>query len=109
MENTLYCFEFNEDTGEISKEEITEYKVSHPYNLPAFSHIKQYRFKYKGRNITIKDDKLDKFLNWKVYTFNDSLENVKSIIYDTIYNKKVEFEKQYNRYTELLEIVKPYK
>ena len=109
MENTLYCFEFNEDTGELSKEEITEYKVSHPYSLPAFSNIKQYRFKYKGRNIIIRDDKLDKFLNWKVYTFNDSLENVKSIIYDTIYNKRAEYEKQYNRYTKLLEIIKTYK
>lgn len=84
----LYCFKYDEETGEIIRIEIPEYRTS----VNRFTDRKTYYFDKPKINKSdnyyqVPEAKLDRYVSGKVYTFEDSEQYAKSIILETIIRK----------------------
>lgn len=102
MEN-LYCFKYDKENGKLTKIEIPEYGTSinkytsrktYYFNKPKINKIDNY--------YQVPEEKIDRFVNDKVYTFNPDVENVKMIIYSTLEEKRDKAEFEYHKYQEEL-------
>ncbi len=81
----LYCFKYNEETGEITRIEIPEYTLETHY----WTGKKTYCFDKPKINKsysheTIAEGKLDRYVTGKVFTFNPNIQYAKRIILETL-------------------------
>ena len=83
--DTLYCFKFDDTTGEITKIEITEYKriidtytgrVHYRWNTP--------RINKADTHFSVTSDKMDRFVTNKVFTFKNDYDYVCGVIMRTL-------------------------
>lgn len=74
----LYRFQLDEDTGRITRTVIEDYHISHPsLYVPNRVH---YLYVTRGIRHDIHGENIDKFVNWQVYSFSESIENAKNIM-----------------------------
>lgn len=92
----LYCFKYEEDTGNITKIVIPEYGIS----VNRFTDRKTYHFNKpqnkSDRYFQVPEAKLDRYVSGKVYTFNGDTQNAKRIILEELTGKQLQ------AYTDLL-------
>ena len=98
---TLYCFKLNEDKAIIEIFEIKEYSIIYYCNK------EHYVFKHKlGGNHDCKHyipiTNIDKLVNFKVYSFDSSLENAISHITSSLVEKRTKAYNEYERWNKLI-------
>lgn len=96
----LYCFKFDEKTGDIDVDEIKEFRV---VNLSKYVPRYVIRFIKNGTGCSIRESNLNKLVNWRVYSFDPSLENAKYVIKRDI---KKRIDKAYSDYSKWSKINK---
>lgn len=84
----LYVFKLDNITGEIKRFEITHYHEKH---LNRFGKV-EYCFKVDGINkassdLSFRNEKLNRFVNGKVVSFEDDMDKARKIIVETLRNK----------------------
>ena len=84
----LYVFKLDNITGEIIRFEITHYHEKH---LNRFGKV-EYCFKVDGINkassdLSFRNEKLNRFVNGKVVSFEDDVDKARKIIVETLRNK----------------------
>lgn len=100
---TLYCFKYDRENGKLTKIEIPEYKI----NTNRFTDRKTYcfekpRINKSDNHYQIPEEKFDRFVSDKVFTFNPDVENAKYIIYDTLVDKRDKAYDEYTKYSDLV-------
>lgn len=108
MENKpIYCFKLDNETFELTRFEITDYKI---HKLNEYG-----RFRYKWENPKInkcdryyylEPKKMDRFVNYKVFTFDPDEKNALRIIEETLSSQLDEFKTKTSKTQELLNIIK---
>lgn len=102
----LFCYKLDELTGEITQYKITEYE----FHEGAFGNKKHDCWMFRG--VVSKDYnyrhcierfKLDRYVNQKLFTFNQSMDYGRKIIIDTIMDKAKQAHREEVRYKEILE------
>lgn len=88
MMKPLYVFKLDNITGEIIRFEITHYHEKH---LNRFGKV-EYCFKVDGINkassdLSFRNEKLNRFVNGKVVSFEDDVDKARKIIVETLRNK----------------------
>lgn len=98
----LYCFKLDEHTGKLSKFEVNEYE-----KVCLSKYTKRCAFFYKhtlGKQTETKYEvyecNLDKFVNWKVHTFNPDVEHVKRIILDALLERENKAQADLDRWQD---------
>ena len=95
---SLYCFKFNDITGEITRIEITNYntrynsytgKCTYTWGTP--------RINKCDSKFSVSEDKLDRFVSNKVFTFKDDYEYVCGIIENTLLSDAEKLDAQLKR------------
>lgn len=84
----LYVFKLDNITGEIKRFEIAHYHEKH---LNRFGKV-EYEFKLEGINkassdLCVRNEKLNRFVNGKVVSFEDDIDKARRIIVQTLRNK----------------------
>ena len=84
----LYVFKLDNITGEIKRFEVTHYHEKH---LNRFGKV-EYCFKVDGINkassdLSFRNEKLNRFVNGKVVSFEDDVDKARKIIVETLRNK----------------------
>lgn len=101
----LYCFKLNEQSGEVTCIKISKYE-----RRCLCEYTQTYALKYKERFTGIKreirESNLDKFLNWKVYTFNSDPFHAYEIIRKSLEDKEQISHNDYIRWKNVLTIFK---
>lgn len=100
---TLYCFKYDTETCEISKIKIQRYTVEQN----KYTGRKTYKWSYPRINSVdmhycLSEQKLDRYVSSKVFTFNPDVENVKQIIYSTLEERKDKAYEEYAKYQEMI-------
>lgn len=98
MDKPIYCFKVNPYNGEITKYTITDYRKRKINDCG--------RMVYTFRNpkvcdgyahYAIENSKLDRFVNYKIFTFEDDQTRAERIIANTLHGKylkaKIEVQK----------------
>lgn len=103
----LYCFKYDKENGKLTKIEIPEYGTS----TNRFTERKTYYFNKPRINKSsslyqVTEEKIDRFVNNKVFTFNPDVENVKQIIYSTLVDKMNNAHDEYIKYGEMVDIIR---
>lgn len=101
---TLYCFKYDKENGKLTKIEIPEYGIS----VNKFTERKTYYFNKPRINKSsglyqVQEEKIDRFVSDKVFTFNPDVENVKRIILNTICCKRNKAYDEYIKYSEMVD------
>ena len=104
---TLYCFKYDKENGKLTKTEIPEYGTS----TNRFTGRKTYYFNKPRINKSsglyqVPEEKIDRFVNDKVFTFNPDVENVKHIIYNTVVDKMNNAHDEYVKYGEMVDDIR---
>ena len=104
---TLYCFKYDKENGKLTKIEIPEYGTS----TNRFTDRKTYYFNKPRINKSsglyqVPEEKIDRFVSDKVFTFNPDVENVKQIIYSTLVDKMNNAHDEYIKYGEMVDIIR---
>ena len=100
---TLYCFKYDKENGKLTKIEISEYAT----RVNKYTDRKTYYFNKPRINKSsglyqVPEEKIDRFVSDKVFTFNPDVENAKQIIYSTLEEKRNKAELEYHKYQEEL-------
>ena len=95
----LYRFKLDEETGEITRLEITDYALSHWNNGEQY-----YRWQIMSNvhYCYLKKD-MDRYKCKRLYTFNPDFEHAREIIKQFISEKRCAAHEEYLRNTELIE------
>lgn len=98
--NPLYKFTLDESTGKISVQEITEYTEGKWTNRRTY-------WRYKGKScwMYIYEEKLDKYLNGHVYSFNSSIVDARLIIADAIYARAEKAKREAKRWSKVYDLI----
>lgn len=83
----LYCFRVNPNTGEITKIVIPEYTEVRNQYTPRIIYKFTNCINKEGKIYRIVDNKINRFVGMKVFTFNENTDNAYKIIKDTLANK----------------------
>ena len=104
--DTLYLFRLDENTGKLTRIAIPQ--KADTYRAGAYEKIhwgvsKQY-YKYTMHGTTYYTDPndIDKFKNWRVYSFNSDKEHAMKIIQSSLQERQQKAYEEYSRYTEVL-------
>lgn len=102
----LYCFKFNDITGEVTKVVIPEYKEI------AINNYGKIGYKFISNEINkgsvhylIENGKLDRFVSNKIFTFHDDSRKACEIMAKTLKEKSDEYRRYSDRCTSLLSIL----
>ena len=92
---TLYCFKYDKENGKLTKIEIPEYGTS----VNRFTERKTYYFNKPKINKSsglyqVPEEKIDRFVSDKVFTFNGDTQNAKRIIFETMLSKYYKLENE---------------
>ena len=101
----LHCFKLVEANGRYQLEhfEITDWSLRKLYSGFEYS-FKGNLIESSYRNETVKDSKLDRFVNNKVFTFNPEEDHAKMIIEYELNSKKQKAEEKLKRCSEMLNL-----
>lgn len=97
---TLYCFKLDELTGMISRTAIEKYKEYHPSVY--FPNKVRYDFSIGYNSFSVNGENIDKFVNWKVYSFADDIEKAKKIMSEDLKDRLVKAEKDVKRFSSVI-------
>ena len=97
----LYCFKLDKDTGIITRETIEEYHTVHPSMYIPSRVI--YKYKNRQNGCDIHGENLDKFVNWKVYSFNSDTERAKKIILENLIMRHTKAQYDAMRFSDVIE------
>ncbi len=103
----LYCFKYDKENGKLTKIEIPEYGTS----VNRFTERKTYYFNKPRINKSsglyqVKEEKIDRFVSDKIFTFNPDVENAKEIIYSTLLKKRDKAYDEFHKYDGMVDIIR---
>ena len=99
----LYCFRINEETGEITSYELTDYK-----KILKCSYTNQHEFRFDGRNVggkiknitVLREENIGRFVNGKVFLYENDIDKARSIALQEIKDRLTEVEANVKRYKD---------
>lgn len=95
---SLYCFKFNDITGEITRIEITNYNTRHnKYTGKCTYTWEKPRINKFDSKYSVSEEKIDRFVSNKVFTFRDDYEYVCGIIENTLLSDAEKLDAQLKR------------
>ena len=95
----IYKFILDEETGKITVQEITEYRVKEN----EFTHRKTYIHKTGyGSNYT-REESFDQLKHSTVYSFDPDIAHARKIILESVNAKASKAFKEYKRWNDVLE------
>lgn len=104
--NPIYCFLFNDVTGEIRRLDIPTYNV----RTNQYTGRKCYSFpnciSKDGKTYYVTDEKFDRFTNNKVFSFNGSYNDAYRVVRNTLTTKGARAHREYKRCEYLLSLLK---
>ena len=102
--DTLYCFKLCEDTGEIKRFVIKDYKVEkHKWNSNKNAYCFDMNMGTSGDyHYKVRTDKLDEMHNYKVYTFIDDIDYAAHIMRDTLRDERDSLHAKYAKMSGLV-------
>lgn len=93
----IYKFVLDEETGEITVQEITEYRIK----VHEFTHRKTYIHKaIYGANYT-REESFDQLKHSHVYSFNPDIAHARKIILESVNARASKAFKEYKRWSEV--------
>ena len=95
----LYYFRLNQDTGELTRTEITDYEEKNTTNYTYGS-----RHYYRWKNIVYMycyDNDLNKFKHNHLYSFDGDFVRAYKIVQDALLEKMEDAERKYRKWTTL--------
>lgn len=99
----LYCFKFDDVTGEIIRIVLDDYRVRQVNSFGKKVYVFKSNEICKGvYHYSVTSDKLDRFVSNKVFTFVDDLDRVKKIMNDTLKENIAERKRALDRQIYLL-------
>ena len=105
MNTSLNCFRIDEETGNIETFSFTDYKV---IVVSQYTQRKEIVFDGRLAGAKIKEcchlryENLDKYVNHKVFSFNQSCENARKIVIESLKQKEQQLNKDLQRVTTLV-------
>lgn len=108
MENkSIYCFKINKDTFELSRIEIPKYRIRKINNYGKFVYEWELpKINRYDKHFYLEPEKIDRFVNYKVFTFNPDAQNALNIIKSTLEKQLDEFTSKIQRTQNFLENIK---
>lgn len=100
MSKTLYKYYLNESDGKIYMTEINSYHTGKFTNNQSY-----YGFKENGYTNYVYTKDIDRFKNWKIYTFDLSESEVINIIERTLLEKQYKARVEAERYNRIINIL----
>lgn len=105
MNSPIYLYKLNENTGEISVYEITEWiLIPHKFGI-----IDRDEFRFTGKfgskfNYTynVRRNKLDKYISQKVFSFTYNPQEIYKIIKTAIEDKRLKAVREASKQTSIL-------
>lgn len=99
---SLYCFKFNDITGEITKIEIPVFYTRFNKYTGRCTYIwEKPRINKFDSRYSVPDEKIDRFVSNKVFTFKDDYDYVCGIIENTLLSDAEKLDAQLKRKQEL--------
>ena len=92
----IYKFVLDEETGNITVYEITDYTESKWSNKERW-----WRYRGPGCWMYIYESKLDRYLSGHVYSFNPDITHARKIILESVSAKASKAFKEYKRWSEV--------
>ena len=96
----LYCFKLDEFTGEITRIVIENFHTVHPSKY--IPDRVNYTFRIGKTTYDVHGSNIDKFINWKVYSFTDDIDKAKNIMFEDIKMRYFKAERDAERYATVL-------
>lgn len=98
----LYCFKFDDDTGEIQRIVIDDYAIRKVNNFGKVVYSFRVNELSNGTRVSVVNDKLDRFVSHKIYTFTDDMDRARKIINDTLKKNIAEYQQYLSRQVYML-------
>lgn len=99
----LFHFKLNEETGEVIKREITNYKGD------IWNYKNMYwRYRHNGVWYYCYESDLDRFKNGHVYSFNDDIRHARSIILQDVKLRRAKAHREYEKWDGIFEKMKEF-
>lgn len=98
MNEPLYLFKLNEETGEVKKYTITDYEDGRAHWS---SNLAFRSYKISGTRYYCYDTDLDMFKNGRVYSWDDSIEHARSIMATSIKKRRAKANREYKKWDKL--------
>lgn len=107
---TLYCYRYNEETGELKKYVIEDYEIIEN----KYTGNKTYKFRKRLGTITLTttylhENQLNRYTWNKVFMFEDNKEKAEKIIENELYRRKRKLERDVEKAQEKMQIFWKYK
>lgn len=101
---TLYCFKYDKENGKLTKIEIPEYKIiTNRFTDKKIYYFEKPKINKSDSHYQTPEEKLDRFVNDKIFTFNPDEQRVKRIILNTICCKRDKAKIEYHKYQNEVE------
>lgn len=94
----LYCFKLDEFTGEITRIVIENFHTVHPSKY--IPDRVNYTFRIGKTTYDVHGSNIDKFINWKVYSFTDDIDKAKNIMYESLKARYIKAEMECTRFAD---------
>lgn len=99
MMKSLYKYILDEDTGNITVREITEYRVKEN----EFTHRKTYIHKDRYGTVYTREESFDQLKHNIVYSFDSDILHAKSIIMNNVKIRRAKAKREYERWNGVFE------
>lgn len=99
--NPLYCFKFDDITGEVEQVEITEYAVGYTYSGKKVFYFESNDIVKNQKRYTVEEKKFDRFVNGKIYTFNGDRKAAIDLMLKTMKDKTKYHGREMRRWNKL--------
>ena len=97
----LYCFKFDDITGEVTQIQIPKYAVGYAYVRKKVYHFECSEIVKNQKQFTVEEKKFDRFVNGKIYTFNGDRKAAIDLMLKTMKDKKKYHDREMRRWNKL--------
>lgn len=98
----IYCFTLDEYTGHIDVYKIEKYVERNYYHDTGFAYNRPNKQGYQAR-FDFRKSQIDRLVNWRVYSYDPSLEHATQIMIDGLKERQKDFEFKEKKYRNALE------
>ena len=100
--DSIFCFKFNDITGKVTRIEISEYRIQVNASTGKKTYLFANTITQEGSNYRVSEDKFDRFVSNKVFSFDDSYSHAYKIMKDDLEEAIGRLEREYKRKQSLL-------
>ncbi len=102
--DSIFCFKFNDITGELIRIEVPEYRISENYNTGKKKYSFANTITKDGSNYVVTEDKFDRFVNNKVFLYEDNVVKAYDIMEESLKTDIDRLEREKKRKKALLNL-----